>query len=171
MRTTFKIFELICWRLKSFSPSAIETLFSRPGFINFRVHPSAKQHTAKTILVQGERYGRSDSAGGPFTSIATNVGTPSYTDTKATNGSTYFYAVTAVNRAGLQSAQSAPASIAIHPAPGVIDAESRITFENVPPGRYVLRGRPNPSSADERTEPVTVDLKGGQRTEVTLRAR
>ncbi|TMG79416.1 MAG: arginine--tRNA ligase [Betaproteobacteria bacterium] len=38
--------------------------FSRPGFINFRVHPSAKQHTAKTILVQGERYGRSDSAGG-----------------------------------------------------------------------------------------------------------
>src|SRR5712691_2931851 len=38
--------------------------FSRPGFINFRVHPSAKHHTAKTILVQGERYGRSDSAGG-----------------------------------------------------------------------------------------------------------
>src|SRR5881409_735255 len=34
------------------------------GFINLRVHPSAKQHTAKTILVQGERYGRSDSAGG-----------------------------------------------------------------------------------------------------------
>jgi len=38
--------------------------FSRPGFINFRVHPTAKQHTAKTILVQGERYGRSDRAGG-----------------------------------------------------------------------------------------------------------
>src|SRR5438046_2085851 len=29
--------------------------FSRPGFINFRVRPVAKQHTAKTILSQGER--------------------------------------------------------------------------------------------------------------------
>jgi arginyl-tRNA synthetase len=38
--------------------------FSRPGFINFRVRPVAKQHTAKTILSQGERYGRSDNAGG-----------------------------------------------------------------------------------------------------------
>jgi arginyl-tRNA synthetase len=38
--------------------------FSRPGFINFRVHPVAKQHTAKTIFAQGERYGRSQHAAG-----------------------------------------------------------------------------------------------------------
>jgi arginyl-tRNA synthetase len=38
--------------------------FSRPGFINFRVRPVAKQHTAKTILSQGERYGRSVNGGG-----------------------------------------------------------------------------------------------------------
>jgi arginyl-tRNA synthetase len=38
--------------------------FSSPGFINFRVHPAAKQHTAKTILAQGARYGRSERAGG-----------------------------------------------------------------------------------------------------------
>jgi arginyl-tRNA synthetase len=38
--------------------------FSRPGFINFRVHPAAKQHTAKTILSQRERYGRSENGGG-----------------------------------------------------------------------------------------------------------
>ena len=38
--------------------------FTRPGFINFRVHPAAKQHTAKTVLAAGERYGRSDRAGG-----------------------------------------------------------------------------------------------------------
>ena len=37
--------------------------FTRPGFINFRVHPAAKQHTAKIVLAAGERYGRSDSAG------------------------------------------------------------------------------------------------------------
>ena len=40
--------------------------FSKLGFINFRVHPAAKQHTAKTILAQGARYGRSErAAGGP----------------------------------------------------------------------------------------------------------
>src|SRR6266480_6184687 len=37
--------------------------FTRPGFINFRVYPAAKQHTAKIVLAAGERYGRSDSAG------------------------------------------------------------------------------------------------------------
>jgi arginyl-tRNA synthetase len=34
------------------------------GFINFRVSPIAKQHTAKTIFAQGKDYGRSDRAGG-----------------------------------------------------------------------------------------------------------
>jgi arginyl-tRNA synthetase len=34
------------------------------GFINFRVHPAAKQHTAKRIFALAERYGRSDRAGG-----------------------------------------------------------------------------------------------------------
>jgi arginyl-tRNA synthetase len=38
--------------------------FSSPGFINFRVHPVAKQHTAGTILSQGERYGCSEQARG-----------------------------------------------------------------------------------------------------------
>jgi hypothetical protein len=54
---------------------------------------------------------------------------------------------------------------------GTIDAGCQITFEIVPPGRYVLRGRPNPGSASEETEPVTVDLKGGQAAEVTLKAK
>jgi hypothetical protein len=54
---------------------------------------------------------------------------------------------------------------------GNIDAANRISFQNVPPGRYVLRGRPNPSSDDQRTEPVTVDLKGGDAAEVTLKAK
>src|SRR6266705_1167125 len=34
------------------------------GFINFRVHPAAKQHTVKTIFARGEAYGRQDRAGG-----------------------------------------------------------------------------------------------------------
>jgi len=34
------------------------------GFINFRVHPAAKQHTVKTIFARSQSYGRSDRAGG-----------------------------------------------------------------------------------------------------------
>jgi arginyl-tRNA synthetase len=34
------------------------------GFINFRVHPAAKQHTVKTIFARGMDYGRLDRASG-----------------------------------------------------------------------------------------------------------
>jgi len=54
---------------------------------------------------------------------------------------------------------------------GNIDAKNQMAFDNVPPGRYLLRGQPNPSSGDQRTEPVTVELKGGQAAEVSLIAK
>lgn len=54
---------------------------------------------------------------------------------------------------------------------GNIDKANQITFENVPPGRYVLKGRPNPGGANEETEPHTVDLKGGETEPVLLQAR
>ena len=54
---------------------------------------------------------------------------------------------------------------------GNIDAKNQMTFEIMPPGRYVVTGRPNPGSDGEETEPVTVDLKGGQAAEVTLKAK
>src|SRR5258706_822180 len=34
------------------------------GFINLRVRPAAKQHIVKTILTEGDRYGRADRARG-----------------------------------------------------------------------------------------------------------
>ncbi len=54
---------------------------------------------------------------------------------------------------------------------GNINRKNQITFEDVPPGRYVLSGQPNPGSSDEQTEPVTIDLKGGQSAKVTLNAK
>ncbi|MHB1038173.1 MAG: carboxypeptidase regulatory-like domain-containing protein [Pirellulales bacterium] len=54
---------------------------------------------------------------------------------------------------------------------GRIDADGGISFQNVPPGRYVLTGHPNPSSADQRTAPLAVELKGGQTLEVKLGAK
>jgi hypothetical protein len=54
---------------------------------------------------------------------------------------------------------------------GNINAKDEMTFDNVPPGEYVISGRPNPSSANQETEPVMVDLKGGKTAELKLRAR
>jgi hypothetical protein len=54
---------------------------------------------------------------------------------------------------------------------GNINPKNQMTFEEVPPARYVIRGRPNPSSAGQETEPVTIDLKGGTAAEVKLKAK
>ncbi len=54
---------------------------------------------------------------------------------------------------------------------GNINDKNQITFDNVPPGRYVFSGRPNPGSDNQETDPVTIDLKGGQTAKVTLSAK
>lgn len=54
---------------------------------------------------------------------------------------------------------------------GHIDAKNQITYDNVPPGRYIIWGHPNPTGKGEETESVTIDLKGGKTHEVKLNAR
>ena len=54
---------------------------------------------------------------------------------------------------------------------GNIDAKNQISFKDVPPGQYVLHGRPNPSSKNQETAPITVELKGGESIELALSAR
>ncbi len=52
----------------------------------------------------------------------------------------------------------------------MIDEQNQVAFTDVPPGRYVLQ-TPNPSSRDQRSELVNVELKGGRLTEITLQAK
>ncbi|MBW5449426.1 cellulose 1,4-beta-cellobiosidase [Cohnella sp. CFH 77786] len=52
---------------------------------------------------------RATTSGGPYTTIATGVTAASYTNTGLTNGTTYYYVVSAVNASG-ESANSAQAS-------------------------------------------------------------
>jgi hypothetical protein len=52
-----------------------------------------------------------------------------------------------------------------------IDATNQYAFSNVPPGRYVVNGRPNPGSESQQAGPMTVELKGGQAVDVTLTAK
>jgi hypothetical protein len=49
---------------------------------------------------------RSTTSGGPYTLVAANIYSTSYTDTTAPNGMTYYYVVTATNLIGFESALS-----------------------------------------------------------------
>ena len=65
---------------------------------------------------------RSTTNGGPYTVIATNITTTSYTNTGLANGTTYYYVVSAVNASG-ESANSSQASATTIPAaPGGLTA-------------------------------------------------
>jgi hypothetical protein len=56
---------------------------------------------------------------------------------------------------------------------GNIDQKNQIVFADVPPGRYLIHGHPNPYSTTgrEKTTPITIDLKEGQSAEVALSAK
>jgi hypothetical protein len=54
---------------------------------------------------------------------------------------------------------------------GNIDADNQITFRNIPPGKYVVQGMPNPGSEKEKSRPITVDLKAGEVNGITISRR
>ena len=65
--------------------------------------------TAATDAVSYNVY-RSTTSGGPYTSIASGITATTYADTGLTNGTTYYYVVTAVNSSGTESTYSNEAS-------------------------------------------------------------
>ncbi|HEV8003987.1 MAG TPA: carboxypeptidase-like regulatory domain-containing protein [Planctomycetaceae bacterium] len=56
---------------------------------------------------------------------------------------------------------------------GNINQKNQVVYADVPPGRYVIQGHPNPYSTTghEQTTPITIELKGGQSAEILLSAK
>jgi len=69
---------------------------------------------------------RATTSGGPYTTVAPGVTTPSYTNTGLTNGTTYYYVVSAVNAVG-ESANSAQVSVMPSAGPTVPSAPTGLT--------------------------------------------
>jgi len=62
---------------------------------------------------------RATTEGGPYTTIASEITESTYTDTGLTNGTTYYYVVTAVNSAGESANSNEASATPQEPAPGV----------------------------------------------------
>ncbi|MDC0935531.1 carboxypeptidase-like regulatory domain-containing protein [Pirellulales bacterium] len=52
-----------------------------------------------------------------------------------------------------------------------INDENKVVFRNIPPGKYALVGHPNPTAADEKTLPISIELFGGKSRSFTLHAK
>lgn len=86
---------------------------------------------------------RATNPGGPYTTLATGVATGSYTDTTVTNGTTYYYAVSATNAYGsgarsidLPCTPSSAIVIVDNPVPGSPALTGSWTSSTNTPGYY-----------------------------------
>src|SRR5207249_6809204 len=79
----------------------------------------AQMTLAWTAVIGATGYNvkRSTTSGGPYTTVGPNVTPASFTDSGLTNGTTYYYVVSALN-AGGESANSAQASATPAAPPG-----------------------------------------------------
>lgn len=122
-------------------PAAPTGLTANPGSaqisLSWTAAPGATTYNLKRALVSG----------GPYSTIGASLAATSFADTMVTNGTTYFYAVSALN-AGGESANSTPVS-ASPPAPAppkidsisVVGGQSGLRFTAQPNLKYSVEFR------------------------------
>jgi fibronectin type 3 domain-containing protein len=82
----------------------------------------------------GYNVKRATTSGGPYTTIANNITEETYTDTEVTNGTTYYYVVSAMNEAG-ESANSN--EVILTPSEQISVPDSPTNLNGIPGDGYV----------------------------------
>lgn len=90
-------------------PAAPATLLAEPG------DGTVPLRWQQSFGAGGYAVQRSTTSGGPYTTIATGVTGGSYVDTSVTNGTTYYYTVTATNAAGTSANSPEDSVTPVHP--------------------------------------------------------
>jgi hypothetical protein len=90
-------------------PKAPATLLAEPG------DGAVPLRWQQSFGATGYAVLRATSSGGPYTTIASDVTGGSYTDTTVTNGTTYYYTVTATNAAGTSTNSPEASATPVHP--------------------------------------------------------
>lgn len=90
-------------------PAAPATLLAEPG------DGAVPLRWQQSFGATGYAVLRSTNSGGPYTTIASDVTGGSYTDTSVTNGTTYYYTVTATNAAGTSANSPEGSATPVHP--------------------------------------------------------
>ena len=92
---------------------------------------------------------RATTSGGPFTTVASGLATPSYNDTTALNGSAYFWVISATNVAG-ESANSGQVTLTVNVA----------SFINLTAGNWnAVTWIPNPPGQPTPSSTAAVDFQ------------
>jgi pectate lyase len=92
--------------------------------------------------------------GGPYTAIATGVAVSAYTDNTVTNGTTYYYVVTAVDTSSNESANSNEASATPQGAPAQYMHVASVVTGSESAGGPNKRGTADVTIVDEYGSPV-----------------
>ncbi|EFM08879.1 glycoside hydrolase family 5 [Paenibacillus curdlanolyticus YK9] len=132
-------------------PAAPATLAATAGnaqvVLNWTASTSAASYNVK----------RATSSGGPYTTVATGVTGTTYTNTGLTNGTAYYYVVSAVNSAG-ESANSAQASAT--PTSG--------STPPTPSGSLIVQYKVNNANATDNMINATLNIKNTGTSAVSL---
>jgi hypothetical protein len=90
-------------------PAAPATLLAEPG------DGAVPLRWQQSFGATGYTVQRATTSGGPYTAIASNVTGGSYVDNAVTNGTTYYYTITATNSAGTSTSSPEGSATPLHP--------------------------------------------------------